>query len=138
MKAIAVLDTSVVVSAIGWRGDARNAFRLLAHRGFISVRSSYLTEEWAETVSEMATEGELPNPNWASWIKWLRDASKLVEDPEAKRIVRDAKDNPILALAIAQKASYLVTYDSDLLVLRKPYGVHCIKPREFVSSVLKK
>ena len=42
MKPIAVLDSSIVVAGIGWRRDARLVLRLLARRGFISIRTPYL------------------------------------------------------------------------------------------------
>lgn len=116
MKPSAVLDSSVVVSAIGWRGEARNVLRLLAHRSFISLRSAYLTQEWTETLTKLAAESRWPNPNWANWLQWLNVKSRFVDDPAIKRIVRDPKDNPILALAISQKAHYLVSYDRDIWI----------------------
>src|SRR5437660_1550643 len=109
MKPVAVVDSSVVVSAIGWRGEARNVLRLLARRCFISVRSPYLTQEWTETLGDLSAERRWPNPNWANWLEWLKTKSRLVDDPPMKPIVRDPKDNPILAVAISEKAGYLVS-----------------------------
>jgi len=136
MKLLAVLDTSVVVSAIGWRGEARNVLRLLARRSFISVRTPYLTREWTETVTELSAESRWPNPNWAIWLEWLKTKSRLADDPPVKRIVRDPKDDPVIAGAIAAGAGYLVSYDADFLDLTKPYGVHCVAPRAFIAAVL--
>ena len=46
-----ILDGSVVVSGIGWRGgDSRKVLTLLALDGFQSYRSPWLTAEWVETV----------------------------------------------------------------------------------------
>src|SRR5713101_3414644 len=126
MKLVAVLDSSIVVSGIGWRGEARNVLRLLARRGFVSVRTPYLTREWTETLTELSTERRWPNPNWAGWLEWLITKSRLVDDPPLKRIVRDPKDDPILAVAISQRADYLISYDRDLLDLEMPYGVRCV------------
>src|SRR5207237_4309212 len=88
MKLLAVLDTSVVVSAIGWRGEARNVLRLLARRSFVSIRTPYLTREWTETLTELSAERRWPNRNWAGWLEWLKTKSRLVDDPPMKRIVR--------------------------------------------------
>jgi putative PIN family toxin of toxin-antitoxin system len=136
MKLVAVLDSSVVISAIGWRGEARNVLRLLARRGFISIRTPYLTREWTETLGELSAEPGWPNPNWASWLQWLTAKSRLVEDSPVKRIVRDPKDDPILGAAISQKADYIVSHDKDLLDLERPYGVRCVPPRAFLAAVL--
>jgi putative PIN family toxin of toxin-antitoxin system len=136
MKLAAVLDTSVVISALGWRGEARTVLRLLARRCFTSVRSPYLTREWTETLTQMSAEYTWPNPNWPSWLEWLKAKSRLVEDGPLKRIVRDPKDDPILGLAIAERVPFLVSYDGDLLDLERPYGVQCVAPRRFIGPVL--
>ena len=137
MKSIAVLDSSVVVSAIGWQGDARAVLHLLARRCFLSVRTPWLTQEWAETVSRVSAEVKWHNPNWPTWLEWVKDASLLMEDPPVRATVRrDPKDDPVIAAAVAARAPYLVAYDKDLLDLRKPYGVHILKPRAFIEALI--
>jgi len=138
MKPVAVLDSSVVISAIGWRGEARTVLRLLARRAFFSVRTRYLTEEWTETLSVLSAERNWPNSNWANWLEWLKGKSRLVSEPTVEQIARDPKDNPILALAISENASYLISYDNDILDLEQPYGVLCVRPRAFVAALLSK
>ena len=73
MKPVAVLDSSVVVSGIGWRGgEARAVLRLLALRGFVSTRTPWLTAEWSETVERVAREEKRwRNENWRAWLDWL-------------------------------------------------------------------
>jgi putative PIN family toxin of toxin-antitoxin system len=136
MKPVAVLDSSIVISGIGWRGEARNVLRLLARRSFVSIRTPYLTREWTETLTELSTGRRWPNANWAGWLAWLKIKSRLVDDPRLKRIARDPKDDPVLAAAISQRADCLVSYDRDLLDLQTPYGVRCVTPRAFIALVL--
>lgn len=137
MKPGAVLDTNVVVSGIGWRGEARDVLRLLVFRSYRSIRSPYLTEEWTEALIRLSAAPHWPNGNWQGWLEWLKDKSRLVDEPPAKLIVRrDLRDNPILALAIAERAEFLVTQDRDMLDLKKPYGVECLAPREFLRRML--
>jgi putative PIN family toxin of toxin-antitoxin system len=135
MKPVAVLDSSVVVAAIGWRGEARNVLRLLARRAFISIRTPYLTQEWTQTLAELSNENRWPNPNWPNWLEWLKTKSRLRNEAPIKAIVRDPKDDPILAIAIAERA-YLVSYDRDILDLRQPYGGRCVAPRNFIAAIL--
>ena len=137
MTPTAVLDTNVIVSGIGWQGDARTVLRLLGRHVFVSVRTPYLTQEWSETLLKMSVRVEWQNPNWESWLDWLKASSRLIADAPAKLIVRrDLKDNPILAAAISHGAGSVVTQDKDMLDLQKPYGVQCVTPRTFIREVL--
>ena len=138
MRPIAVLDSSVVVSSIGWSGgDARSVLVLLAQRGFISVRTPWLTAEWADVTERVSQAVRWENRNWANWLEWLKRASLLLDEPPVTRIIRDAKDDPVLAAALSGGAQYLIAYDKDLLDLGKPYGVACVTPRAFLSAVLR-
>ena len=67
MKLCAVLDSSIMVSGVGWReGSARSVLVILARRGFISIRTRWLTAEWAEVVERVAQERQWKNPNWGA------------------------------------------------------------------------
>lgn len=134
----AVLDSSTVVSGIGWRTDSRKVLRLLAAGGFQSFRTPFLTAEWTEVVERVASkEPHWRNPNWANWLLWLKTASKLVDDIPTKRTSRDPNDDPVIMAAVASQSAWLVTKDPDLLSLEKPYGVACVTPRAFLSAILK-
>lgn len=128
----------MVVSGIGWRGgDARAVLRLLARRGFVSARTAWVTAEWVETVSRVAQEEKRwRNDNWRSWLDWLENASLFVEEiPIRVTVRRDPKDDPVVMAAVAARAQFIVAYDPDLLELEKPYGIACVTPRAFLSSV---
>jgi putative PIN family toxin of toxin-antitoxin system len=134
-----ILDSSTVVSGIGWRGEARAVLRLLAAGGFESYRTPWLTSEWADAVQRVAGSEKLwKNPNWANWLIWLKAVSRQVPDIPAKKTVkRDPNDDPVIMAAVAGNAHYIVTTDNDLLDLGKPYGVACVTPRAFLSETLK-
>ena len=140
MRPLAVLDSTVVVAGIGWQGDSRQILALLARRGLVSVRTSWLTDEWASTVARVAQEAHSwRNRNWPAWLNWLKRASVLLEDPPMRATIkRDPKDDPVIAAAVAAHATYLVSYDRDLLDLDKPYGVQCLRPHAFLAAVLAK
>ena len=55
--------------------------------------------------------------------------------PLGKQRSRDRKDDPYISAALAAAAKCVVTYDRDLLVLGKPFGIHIIKPAEFLRQL---
>jgi len=139
-KPRAVLDSSVVVSGIGWHGgDARKVLTLLAAGGFQSYRTPWLTAEWAETVQFVAeNERRWKNPNWIHWLDWLKRSSKLAADgPIKKTVRRDPNDDPVVMAAVVVRTAFLVSSDGDLLALGKPFGVACVSPREFLAVILR-
>ncbi len=137
MKPLAVLDSSVVVSALGWEGEARRILSLLAKRAFTSCTTAALSEEWAESVAATAGLPKWRNPNWANWLKWLTGVSLLAEAAPLRRTVkRDPKDDPVLAAALGACAVYVVSYDRDLLDLEKPFGIQCVHPRAFLVALI--
>ena len=140
LKSRIVLDSSVVVSGIGWRGgDARAVLKLLAAGGFESWRTPWVTSEWADTVQRVAeSEKRWRNPNWINWLDWFKAVSKYADDiPIRKTVKRDPKDDPVIMAAVAVRAVFIVTYASDLLVLQKPHGVACVTPRALLSAILR-
>ncbi len=139
-KPRAVLDSSVVVAGIGWRGgEARAVLKLLATGGFESWRTPGVTTEWTDTVEHVAEiEKRWRNPNWTNWLEWLKAVSKFSDDiPPRKTVKRDPKDDAFVMAAVAARAAYIVTYDPHLLDLRKPHGISCVTPRAFLSAILR-
>ena len=48
---------------------------------------------------------------------------------------RDPKDHPVVMAVVVARAHFIVAYDPDLLDLEKPFGIACVTPRAFLSSV---
>jgi predicted nucleic acid-binding protein len=60
----------------------------------------------------------------------------LVEPgPTGKQRSRDPKDDPILGTALASGVRTIVTFDEDLLVLGKPFGIEIVPPGGFLPRV---
>ena len=80
---------------------------------------------------------ELERGNNASNIlQWYLEAARLVEPaPLGKARSRDARNDPFLAVAIAARTDLVVSYDKDLLVLNKPFGIGIICPARFLQLI---
>ena len=69
-------------------------------------------------------------------LGWYLDRVRIViPSPLGKQRSRDPKDDPYLAAALAAEAKCVVTYDDDLLVLGKPFGIEMVKPGEFLRRL---
>jgi|SRR5208282_1665187 len=131
----AVLDANVVASAVCWSGEAYRCFVKLARRQFFAYGSVETLRE-AEDVSSHLVWQERPKHNAAARLNWYLEKIKMVEPaPLGKQRSRDAKDDPYLAAALAAHAGYIVSYDKDLLELKKPFGVEIIRPAQFLKLI---
>lgn len=128
-----VFDTSVIVSAIGWRGPAHRCLALVArHRCRLVVTGEVLREYEQRVPGILAVEA--PHANVAGPLSWIRDkAWQVVPTPLGKRRSRDANDDCFLGAALAAKAQAIVSYDDDLLVLGKPFGIPILRPARFLE-----
>lgn len=132
-KTRAVLDTNIVVSGIFWKGDARKCFTALAQRKFTLCASPQIFEEYREAVFALKQEKSFPE-NPEPVLRWLELHAKTVEPMPLGKMSRDRDDNIFIGCALAAGAKFVVTRDKDLLVLKKPFGIEIVQPREFLRK----
>src|SRR5665213_796364 len=128
-----VFDNNVVIGGMGWDGEANQCLVQLAHRRAIAYASDFTLKEARETCSRLIQEMKFSH-SAATRLNWYLSIVRLVEPmPLGKQRSRDAKDDPYLAVALAARASFIVSYDKDLLELKKPFGVEVIRPSQFLK-----
>jgi putative PIN family toxin of toxin-antitoxin system len=127
---LVVFDCNVVLAAIGWRGTARRCLKLVAQRHLCLCATEAILAEYDHVIPERLKE-EVSEVNPRASLAWIRATSKRFEPaPLGKQRSRDPKDDPYLACALAANASYIITYDRDLLELEKPFGIEILRPAE--------
>ena len=128
-----VLDANVVFAGVGWRGEAYECLLAMARRR-ITV---YATLEILEEVRALAAaRGDKFKHPAQALLAWYYERVKLVEPaPLGKPRSRDAKYDPYLACALAAGAKAIVSRDEDLLVLKKPFGIPILTPRELLARL---
>ena len=130
-----VVDCSVLLAAIGWWGSARRCLLLAAHRRIRLCVTEFILGEYEAVIPERLQQ-EVPEVDPKPRLAWVRAKSTMFEPvPLGRRRGRDPKDDPYLAAALAAKAHYIITYDRDLLVLGKPFGVEIITPAELIRRL---
>lgn len=131
----AVLDSNVVVGGVIWRGESHLCLVAMARRRVRVFTSAWIIEEVRRSVSKLEVLGRTPRDPWPS-VNWFCSAAHVVEPgPTGKQRSRDPRDDPVLGTALAASVKTIVTFDEDLLVLEKPFGIEIVQPGRFLQSV---
>lgn len=127
---IAVFDTNVLLAAIITEGICLKIVRRARAGEFSLVSCPFIIKE-IRTI--LARKFRLSHNEIAGAMEPINEAVVQVVKHNLKitGICRDPDDNNIIACALAAKAAYLVTGDSDLLELKSYKGVMIITPRDF-------
>lgn len=132
---IAVFDTNVFIAAIITEGICSKLLHRARMHEFSLVSCPFITKELRRTLSKKFS---LSRDEVTSAMEPVGEAIDQVIEHTVKitNTCRDADDDNILACAVAAKADYLVTGDSDLLELRNCRGVKIVTPRDFEALFL--
>lgn len=130
-----VLDANVVVAGVCWQGEGWLCLLKLARRQAFAYGTEATLEETRETTIRLIQERK-PRHNATARLTWYLERVRRVDAaPLGKQRSRDPKDDPYIAAALAARAMVLVTYDHDLLVLEKPFGIAIVRPARFLQWV---
>jgi putative PIN family toxin of toxin-antitoxin system len=121
------LDTNVLVAAFATRGLCADVVRLTLAAHEMVVSETVL----AELDRTLTRKIGLPDRDARAVVSFVREQATVAPDAAPKVRVRDPKDEPILATALACGADVLVTGDRDLLELEGPVGMRVVSPRGF-------
>lgn len=122
-----VLDTNVVMSALLWRGKPYQLLQAIGQRRDVQLYSSpVLLEELADVLTrpsatkQLARIGRSVREVLADYV----EAIELVEPTAVPRVVpSDADDDHVIAAALAARAAWIVSGDSDLLSMGHHQGI---------------
>ena len=132
---MAVLDTGVVVAGIYWRSEPHRCLVAFARRNFSLALTEPVFDEYVRVAWRLRRdEGLAVNPE--PWLTFIRDKAKFFPPTRlTKRLCRDPKDDPFIECVLAGGAAVVVSRDSDLLALEKPFGIKIATPRRFLSGL---
>jgi len=123
-----ILDTNVIFSAFAARGLANAVFELCLDKHTIIISEHILLE----LQNNFQKKLKMPRGKVQLIIEYLRECC-TVDDYKRldRKICRDLDDVKILGLSEMTKPDYIITGDTDLLVLKEHHAVPIITPREF-------
>lgn len=133
----AVLDTSVFISAfISPNRPPNRALTLWFEKRYELVTSAWQIDEIRRVSRYERVRPLLSAHDVGRTINALRLRARVVEDAPSVDLSPDPDDNPVIAAALAGRASYLVSGDKgDLLALGTVQGVQIVTARAFVALV---
>ena len=125
-----VFDTNVILSAFLTDGVCSKLLIRARKRDFYLFTSPFILKEVDRSLKKKfsASASEIKDV-----LVILAEATYgIVETPQTvSRVCRDIDDDHILACALEAKAHYLVTGDTDLLILKRYQKIKIITPRDF-------
>jgi uncharacterized protein len=125
-----VFDTNVLISAFAAEGVCAKLLRRARRRHFDLVACREIVNEFQQVLKR----------KFGASADEVRMAASVVAEATSVTVslsrfptpvCRDATDDKVLACAQAAQATYLVTGDRDLLVLKKFGKTRIVTPREF-------
>ena len=123
-----VIDTNVLVSGIFWSGTPRKFLSLVFRQDIRPYATIDMMAEYCRIIDKVANKRLDIAARWKSQIAKVMT---IIEKEESVNICRDPKDNMFLECAVAANAYYLVSGDSDLLVLEKIREIPIITVNQF-------
>ncbi|MBU6401824.1 MAG: putative toxin-antitoxin system toxin component, PIN family [Verrucomicrobia bacterium] len=130
-----VLDANVIASGVCWDGEAYLCLVKLARRQAFAFGTEETLAETQEVTIRLIRQ-KRPKHHAAARLTWYLSRVRVVTPaPLGKQRSRDWKDDPYLSAALAAQAKSVMTYDRDLLVLGRPFGLEIIKPAEFLRRL---
>lgn len=128
IKQPVVIDSNVFVSAIIGGGNPNKVLNLWLAEKFTLVISPEILAEILTVLIKLQTPPSVVN----RFKELIETHAQKVIPKSTFKICRDPKDNKFLELSFDGKADFLVTGDSDLLVLKKFKKTIIVKPKDFL------
>ncbi len=132
-----VLDTNVLVSALISGSDPPGRLLSAVKRGNVAlVTSEYQLEELRDVLGREKLRRFISPEEAADLINSLESIGSMIADLPDCELSPDPGDNPILATAIAGKASLVVSGDkSDMLALGYVNEIQIVSPTAAVDKL---
>ena len=127
-----VVDTNVLVSAIGFGGKPRQIWQGVVEGEVEAVTSASLLAELGGVLRKKMRY----SPARVNQVMGqLAEVVEIVHPVQVVDVCRDPEDNRVLEAAVEADCDYVVTGDKDLLTLRRYKSVQILTPAEFIDRL---
>jgi putative PIN family toxin of toxin-antitoxin system len=130
-----ILDTNWYISATINRNSRRRLYSLLTNNDIIILFSDELMREYNRVILRDKFKRIVRSDQISRFISLVISKLEIVEITSQIAGSRDPNDNYLLSLAADGHADYIVTGDSDLLVLRKTGQTQIVTLSDFMQAI---
>lgn len=134
----AAVDTNILIRAlIKPRGTVGPVLTQLAEGKYVIVYSEPMLDELIAklVLPRIRNKYAIDDPAIETTVALLALRGELVYPTRRVKVCRDPHDDMLIEAALAGNATYVVTGDEDLLVLKKYATVRMVTPRAFLAAL---
>lgn len=129
-----VVDTNVLISALGWEGSERNVFRKILDGEFQLVISQKQFEELQRVMNY--PKFKFTGEQKFRFLALIREVAVIVNLPDILKIIaEDPDDNIIIETAIVKNASHIITGDNHILKLKEHGKTKIVTATVFLHEI---
>jgi len=130
-----VLDTNILVSALGWDGNERKVLLATLSDDVDLVLSDEIISEMLQVLSYEKLS-HIPEDKIGLFLEIIMETAMIIETTSKLAIIKeDPMDNRILECAIDGGAEYIISGDKHLLNLKEYEGIKILKAKEFLGII---
>lgn len=128
-----LLDTNILISALGWNGKPKELFRKCLEGELELITSVKQLEELHRVMN-------YPKFNFSEeqkglFLSIIMEVATLVETSgKVKRVKEDPNDDFILETALVGNAEYIISGDPHLLNIKTFTGIKIVTAAEFLDT----
>lgn len=128
-----VLDTNVFVSALLLPDSKpRQALDLALRKGKVLLSSAVLVELY-EVLTRRRFRRYIDDEDIRIFLATLTTEAQWIDANVQIKACRDPKDDKFLELAVASRATHIITGDADLLTLNPFQTIQILSPHSFLE-----
>ena len=128
----AVIDTSTLISALGWEGKPQQILNYCLEKKFKLVTSPQILREVKEVLFREKFDF-IDSSKKNEFILLLSQLAEIVYPKHKVDICRDKEDNKFIELALSAKVKISVSSDNDLLDIKEYNGIKILSVSEFLK-----
>ena len=132
-----ILDSNIIISAFIYGGTPQEVLDTCVQEQTIQlIHSQDIVNECLQTIQKTRLQQAVKkaNKNKKDFIEYFTNLSKCYSPSMNEQYcVRDKDDEHVLALAEQTQASYIVTGDKDLLVLKTIGTTQIVTAKQFLK-----
>ncbi len=133
----AVVDTNVFISSTLYEGFASKLLSYWQQRRFIYLISKQILEEYIKVLSYPKFRLTKEEIKWVIKEELLPYVDTVKIKAPVSVVKTDPSDNIFLSTAVEGKASFVISGDRHLLVLKKYQYIQIVRIRDFLELIEK-